>query len=74
MKKKKIPRAHNSENRTLAKLIAHDLMTGGTGRTCQRLLLIDDAPRRREHGGWSEGPVADRIERWLNGELTEVTR
>lgn len=53
--------------RRLAELIARDLFTcGGTNEHAGRLVL---EPRGKRIdgglGGWSEKPVADRIEDWL---------
>lgn len=51
--------------RPLAERIARGIMTGGDGMA-QRLVL--EMPGDRYGGGWSLGPLADRIERLLRGE------
>ena len=47
--------------RRLAELIAENLFTNGSGDRAQRLLLMVDAPVKRDLGGWCFAAAVDRI-------------
>jgi len=52
--------------RDLACEIAGDLFTNGSNEVADRLVLIQDDPRR-DLGGWALGPAVDVIFRRLRG-------
>lgn len=51
-----------TQARAAAEEIADGLLVNGFGERAQRLVLTVDTPRRRDLGGWSRGPLVDRIE------------
>jgi protein gp37 len=53
--------------RALADRIAAALFRTHSGQQCQRLMLVDDEPKFRDHGGWCQSAVADVIEGHLRG-------
>ncbi len=57
----------------IAKMIARDLFTeGGSGKHADRLLQMHGPTGKEKSGaGWSEGPLADRIEMILRNEASK---
>jgi hypothetical protein len=45
----------------IATLIVDDLFQNGTGDKAERLVLTINGPPKRDLGGWSRGPMIDRI-------------
>jgi hypothetical protein len=52
----------SSKHRQLAEAIAEDLFVNGCGDVAERLVLTVDSAPKRDLGGWSKGPLTDRIE------------
>ena len=60
-----------SDARMLAALIAKDLFTNGDGQVANR--LVEEYPDRPiEGGGWSQGALANRIEKHLESSFWRV--
>lgn len=56
-----------TRNAQLAKVIASRIMTGGLGRKADRLVMWNEVTNSGE-AGWSEGPLAEFIQRILEEE------